>query len=296
MEYDNHAPCVCGKPIQLAPKVVRVTAPNPGVMTGPGTNSYLIGEDELLVLDPGPDDPGHIQTLVEAGGGRISRIAMTHGHLDHAPGAQRLAELTGAEILGRPTPSGAEFSSPRITRQVSDGDIIEIDGVVLRALYTPGHSSDHLCYLLVEENLLFTGDHLMQGSTVVIAPPDGDMEQYMRSLRMVFNLSPPPVALLPGHGMWMDDPQETVSSVISHREMRERIVLEALRHLDEKGLDQGVGIDDMLASVYSDTSEQLYPIARYSLWAHLRKLAAEGGVVASDPDDILAVWRVASDR
>ena len=135
----------------------------------------------------------------------------------------------------------------------------------------------------------------MQGSTVVIAPPDGDMKQYMQSLRRVRDLSPPPRALLPGHGTWMDDPQEIVSSVIAHREMREQMVLKALSRLDEEGRNQGVRIDEMLSSVYSDTPEQLYPIARYSLWAHLRKLAAESKAATSDPDDILATWHVTSD-
>ncbi len=292
MEYDYHASCVPGELTQLTPLVIRVVAPNPSVMTGPGTNSYLIGKDELLVLDPGPDDPGHIQRLVEVGDGRISRIAITHGHPDHAPGARRLAELTGAEIIGRPTPSDSGFSYLDIARHISDSDTIEIGGVTLRAIYTPGHSSDHLCYLLVKENLLFTGDHIMQGSTVVIAPPDGDMKQYIESLRMVRDLDPSPVALLPGHGMWMDDPQEVVSSVISHREMREQMVLDALSNLHEKGLDRWVQLDDILPSAYSDTAEQLHPIARYSLWAHLRKLAEEGKVVTGNRDDILANWQV----
>ncbi len=292
MAYDNHAPCIYGEPTQLTPKVIRVVAPNPSVMTGPGTNSYLIGGDELLVLDPGPDDRGHIEMLAEVGAGRISRIAITHGHPDHAPGARLLAQLTGAEIFGRPMLSGSELATPLNITQISDGDIISTGDVVLRALHTPGHSSDHLCYLLIEENLLFTGDHLMQGSTVVIAPPDGDMGQYMQSLRRVRDLSPPPRALLPGHGMWMDDPQEIVSSVIAHREIREEMVLKALSRLDEEDRSQGVRIDDMLSSVYSDTPEQLYPIARYSLWAHLRKLATEGKAVTSDPDDILATWHV----
>ncbi|MHB8262211.1 MAG: MBL fold metallo-hydrolase [Acidimicrobiales bacterium] len=321
---DPYYACIPGEPIELAPGVIRLVAPNPGVMTGPGTNSYIIGSDELVVVDPGPDNADHVHLLADIGEGRISKIAVTHKHLDHAPGAGLLAQLTGAEIAGfAPSPG---FEPDRL---VANGDILRVRGVELRAIHTPGHSSDHVCYLLAEENLLFTGDHMMQGSTVVIAPLDGDMAKYMESLRLLLDIAPLPRALLPGHGAWMDDPARIVSSVIEHRQMREETVWGTLCHMSRAGQDGGLNldrdetqvistrsgqhhrkgsdkgknpnenddrgreitIDDMLAVVYGDVSETLYPVARYSLWAHLRKLAQEGKVHAADMDDISTVWR-----
>lgn len=265
---------VPGRPDDVAPGVLRLTAPNPGLMTGPGTNSYLIGHGPVAVLDPGPDDAGHqegIVRLAQERGLRIRWIVVTHTHPDHAPGAARLATLTGAEVVGfGPDPgSGPPFSPDR---SVGDGWRLGEDaGIPLRAVHTPGHASNHLCWLHEEQGMLFTGDHVMHGSTVVIRPPDGDMAAYLRSLGAVMSLEPLPRTLAPGHGKVIGHPARAVEALIAHRRAREEIVRAALA---------GAGratVDELLPVVYADVTEAQLPVARFSLWAHLRKLAGEGG-------------------
>ena len=162
---------------RLSPLVRRVLAPNPGLMTGPGTNTYLVGDDDVTVLDPGPADDGHLDAIVAAGDGRIRWIVCTHTHLDHWPAAAELAERTGAEVLAFGPRDGLE-----VTGTLTDGDAIDGTEYSLQAVHTPGHASNHLCYLLDDERLLFSGDHVMDGSTVVISPPDGDMGAYLASI------------------------------------------------------------------------------------------------------------------
>jgi glyoxylase-like metal-dependent hydrolase (beta-lactamase superfamily II) len=270
-----------GRPTPISPMVTRVTAPNPGIMTGPGTNTYLIGTEELVVLDPGPDDPGHLDLVTAVGDGRIRAVVVTHTHPDHAPGAASLAARTGAELVGFDARDG--FVPERCA---SEGFAMEVGGHVLRALHTPGHASNHLCWLLEDEGLLFSGDHVMQGSTVVIAPPDGDMVQYLGSLRRLRDHEPSLVAIAPGHGSVLDDPRSVLDGIVSHRLGREDLVAAALARADTGT------VDDLLPVVYADVDEVLYPVARYSLWAHLRKLGQEGSAVPADADDIAAPWSV----
>ena len=276
---DPGAPPEPGRPVALAPGVVRVTAPNPGMMTGPGTNSYLVGTSEVVVVDPGPDEAAHVDALVEAGQGRIRWVVVTHTHLDHAPAAAALAQRTGAEVIG---------FGPRDAfdpdRSVAEGFELAGDGFCLRAVHTPGHASNHLCWLLLEEAMLFSGDHVMQGSTVVIAPPDGDMAQYMASLGRLLDLDPPLSAIAPGHGSLIEDPLPVVTGIIEHRRRREQAVLDALRAA------RSATVDDLVASVYADVHEALHPVARMSLWAHLRKLGQEGTAAGADPEDMAASW------
>jgi glyoxylase-like metal-dependent hydrolase (beta-lactamase superfamily II) len=277
---DPGAPPEPGRPVALAPGVVRVTAPNPGMMTGPGTNSYLVGTSELAVVDPGPDEPSHVDALVEAGRGRVRWVVVTHTHLDHAPAAATLAERTGAEVIGFGPRDGFDPD-----RSVGEGFELAGDGFCLRAVHTPGHASNHLCWLLLEERMLFSGDHVMQGSTVVIAPPDGDMARYMASLARLLELDPPVSWIAPGHGSLLDDPRSVVTGILDHRRQREQAVLDALR---------GAGratIDDLVGPVYADVHEALHPVARMSLWAHLRKLRDEGIVEGADPDDMASTWQ-----
>jgi glyoxylase-like metal-dependent hydrolase (beta-lactamase superfamily II) len=268
-----------GRPMALSPLVVRLTAPNPGMMTGPGTNTYLIGDGPLVALDPGPDDAGHLDAVAEAGGGRIETVVVTHTHPDHAPGAAGLAARTGAEVVGFDARDGFEPG-----RAAGDGFVVGAAGATLRAVHTPGHASNHLCWLLEEEGLLFSGDHVMQGSTVVIAPPDGDMAAYLDSLRRLASFDPPLRAIAPGHGSILGDPQSVIEGIVSHRLGREATVAGAL---DAAGT---ASVDDLVPVVYADVDEALHPVARYSLWAHLRKLGAEGRARGSDPDDISAPW------
>ncbi len=268
-----------GLPVAVSALVVRMTAPNPGMMTGPGTNTYLVGTDTLVVVDPGPDDEGHLDALAELGAGRVRAIVVTHTHPDHAPGAAGLAARTGAEVLGFSERDGFVPS-----RAVGDGFELHGPGVTLRALHTPGHASNHLCWLLVGEQMLFSGDHVMQGSTVVIAPPDGDMARYLASLRMLLVLDPPIATIAPGHGALIVDPAAALDGIIEHRLAREEKVAEALATAGR------ATVDDLLPAVYADVRDELLPVARQSLWAHLRKLDAEGRARTDDRADIEASW------
>jgi glyoxylase-like metal-dependent hydrolase (beta-lactamase superfamily II) len=280
----------------LSDLVVRITAPNPGMMTGPGTNSYVVGRHRgrggLVVIDPGPDDAGHVAVLADHGGGRIRSIVVTHTHRDHAPGAAALKAATGAEVIGFDARDGFVPD-----RTVTGGFVVAGDGFSLRSVHTPGHASNHLCWLLTEEQMLFSGDHVMGGSTVVIAPPDGDMAVYLDSLRRLLVLDPPLATIAPGHGALLLDPGATVEAVITHRLAREEKVVAALvaaveaQDVSGAGVTAGVTLDDLLPAVYGDVENpELLPVARKSLWAHLRKLADDGRARSDDTDDADARW------
>lgn len=258
-----------GVATQLSEKVCRIAAPNPGFMTGPGTNSYLVktGAD-FAVIDPGPAIEEHVDKLLAHTGGRIRWILTTHTHMDHSPAAAMLRERTGARIYGMPAPDGSQqdraFQPDHV---LAHGEAIDIGGHVLRAIHTPGHASNHLCYLLEDERLLFTGDHIMQGSTVVINPPDGDMIAYFDSLTYLKTLDL--AYLAPGHGFLMDHPHQAVDRLLAHRRRREHKVI---RELDRSG---GATIEELVAVVYDDVPVQRHAMASRSLLAHLRKLEAE---------------------
>ena len=270
-----------GRTVQLSERVRRLTAPNPGYMTGPGTNSYLVGDgDTLAVIDPGPDDLQHVEALLRESGAALRYILATHTHMDHSPAARRLKALTGAEVLGMPAPLHArqdqDFAPDRVLRH---GERIAVGNATLRVVHTPGHASNHLCYLLEEEKLLFTGDHIMQGSTVVINPPDGNMQAYFDALRAL--LQEDLEWLAPGHGFLIDHPHRAVRRLLAHRQTREDKVLRALR-------ESGATLDALLPRVYDDVPAERHAMAARSLFAHLEKLAAEGKAVM-DGD----TWRAA---
>lgn len=261
-----------GRAVRLSPRVIRVTAANPGVMTGPGTNSYLVGggpRNTWAVIDPGPDDAAHVDALLAAAPGPIEAILATHTHRDHSPAAQRLRERSGARLLGRradhPQRQDEAFHPDQ---PLAGGETLELDGATLRVIHTPGHASNHLCFLLQEERLLFTGDHVMQGSTVVIDPPDGDMAAYLASLRALSGLDLD--ALAPGHGFLIAPPRAAFERLIAHRLRREAKVLAALHTLGP------APASGLLAAVYDDVPERMHPVALRSLTAHLLKLQQEG--------------------
>ena len=288
-----------GRPVRLSGRVWRVTAPNAGPMTGPGTNSYLVGVGGgagWTVIDPGPDSAPHLQALLATAaqaGGNIERILVTHTHRDHSPGAVALAQATGAPVLGR-TATHLEWQDANFApqRELQHGERIALgDGhrshggysshgsATLRVLHTPGHASNHLCFLLEEEATLFTGDHVMQGSTVVINPPDGDMAAYLTALRGLLEIELEWLA--PGHGFLVAQPHAVLRALIAHRLRREARVLSAL---------QGLGpanIDTLLPAVYADVPTTLHPMARRSLLAHLLKLQADG---AARLDEAGGLW------
>lgn len=272
-------PLIPGVAAALSPLVRRIVAPNPGVMTGPGTNTYLVGIDEAVVIDPGPDDDSHLEAILGCGGDRIRWIVCTHTHPDHHPLVPRLKERTGAEVLAFEARDGLVIDGPLV-----DGDRIEATEFRLRAVHTPGHASNHLCFLLEEERLLFTGDHVMQGSTVVIAPPDGDMAAYLKSLERIRALRPPLRAIAPGHGHLITEPLVAIDEYLAHRRMREAQVLASVR------ADGPTTAEAIAAALYPDLVEELVPRARQSVHAHLRKLAEDGEITTEDADDESSAW------
>ena len=271
-EEPGPKPIVHGVASALSPLVRRIVANNPGHMTGPGTNTYLVGIDEIVVIDPGPDDAEHLDAIAGCGGDRIRWIACTHTHEDHVPGVAGLKERTGAEVLAFDARDGLE-----IDRSMLDGDRIEATEFVLRALHTPGHASNHLCFLLEQERMLFSGDHIMEGSTVVIHPPDGDMGAYLEQLERLKTLRPRLRSIAPGHGHLIEQPVAKIDEYLVHRREREAQVLAALP-------PTGTTTIDAIVTELYDIPEPLIPMACASVWAHLRKLAAEGHVTGDAID------------
>ncbi len=253
---------------ELAAGIRRIVAPNPSMMTGPGTNTYLVGTREIAVIDPGPQLDDHAADIRKKAGGEIRWILATHSHPDHSPGVARLAEMTGAEVLGMPPPDGKyQDKSFQPGRVLSDGDKLETDEFVIEAIHTPGHASNHLCYRHVGTNWVFTGDHVIDGATVVIDPPDGNMTHYLESLEKLKTLRAD--ALLPGHGERIDAPDEAIDRIIQHRLAREAKVLAAVEahpHLTTR---------ELVPFVYEDVAEKLYGWAERSLQAHLIKLESD---------------------
>ena len=253
---------------ELAAGIRRLVAPNPSMMTGPGTNTYLIGTNEIAVIDPGPAINDHATDICDKAGGEIRWILATHSHPDHSPGVARLAEITGAQVLGMLPPVGQhQDKSFRPDRVLADGDTLATDEFVIEAIHTPGHASNHLCYRHVATNWVITGDHVIDGATVVIDPPDGNMTHYLQSLEKLKALRPD--ALLPGHGERIDDPDQAIDWIIQHRLAREAKVLAAVEanpHLTTR---------ELLPFVYEDVPKKLYRWAERSLQAHLIKLESD---------------------
>lgn len=258
-----------GVPKRLDRLVTRLTAANPGMMTGPGTNTYLVGEEELAVIDPGPALDEHVAKILEVGAGRIRWILATHTHHDHSPAARALKAATGAEILGRAAPSGGNQDAGFAPdRQPADGEWLQLGKLPLRAIHTPGHASNHLCYLLEPTRMLFTGDHVMQGSTVVINPPDGDMRAYLASLERL--LGEDVAIFAPGHGYLIGSTAREIRRLIAHRLGREAKVVAAMQRRGPAALE------DLVTDVYDDVPPRLHPVALRSLTAHAAKLVADG--------------------
>ncbi|MEJ2603174.1 MAG: MBL fold metallo-hydrolase [Gammaproteobacteria bacterium] len=266
---------VAGRLERLSPLIRRIVAPNAGMMTGPGTNTYLIGSEEVAVIDPGPADPGHIDAIIEATEGRLRRVLATHTHRDHSPGATLLAQRTGAQLLGMPPPATPENDRAFAPdRPIVHGQRIGCEEYTLEVIHTPGHASNHACYLLLQEATVFTGDHIMNGSTVVIAPPDGNMADYLRSLALLKRYALERIA--PGHGEMLESPAAVVDWIIEHRNEREAKVLERLERVGP------CEMDILLAEVYDEVDPRLLPLAKYSLRAHLDKLLEEDRAILED--------------
>lgn len=254
---------------QLARGLWRVVAPNAGPLTGPGTNTYVVGSERPVVIDPGCEDARHLGRVLEIAGGEIDRILCTHSHPDHSPGAGWLRRQTGARVFGLPAPDDG-YQDPDYAPDAGllDGQRIAAGEFTLEVIHTPGHASNHVCLLLEETGLLFTGDHLMGGSTVVILPPDGSMRLYLRSLERLRRL--PLVNLAPGHGAVMERAVEEIDRVIAHRLARETKLVRALAARGPATLD------DVLPEVYDDVPPFMHGYARHSLLAHAIKLVEDG--------------------
>jgi glyoxylase-like metal-dependent hydrolase (beta-lactamase superfamily II) len=268
----------------LSPLVRRVVAANPGLMTGPGTNTYLVGIDEVAVIDPGPDLAKHVDAIVGAAmSDRVRWILLTHTHPDHWPAAARIRERTGARIAGFGKFPKADEVTVKLDDVLRDGDTIDGTEFRLEALHTPGHAPNHLCFLLEDERVLFTGDHVLNGTTTVVNPKrGGDMTQYLASLdrlRRIKRLA----RICPGHGDVMDDPQAVLDGYVAHRKMRERQIVKLL-----KGGPARIG--DIVGKLYTDTPEGLLDMAAHQVHAHLLKLKSEGKVTGSG---VRSVWTLA---
>ena len=264
------ASLIPGQATPIGPYAWRVLARNPGMMTGPGTNSYLYGKESLTVIDPGPEDHDHLQALLHAArdlGKPIRQVIVTHTHRDHSPGALALVAATGARCLGPFVPDdGLQDESWQADTLLADGDRVECGGVTLEVIETPGHVSNHLCFL-TDEGLLFTGDHLIQGSTVVIAPPSGSMGAYFASLRKLQGRGITMMA--PGHGDVIAEPETALSQTLAHRQKREDKVLHCLN-------EDALPLGQLVKAVYDDVPAFLHGVAEFSLLAHLIKLAEDG--------------------
>ncbi|MEQ3696017.1 MAG: MBL fold metallo-hydrolase [Pseudomonadales bacterium] len=260
------------------------TAPNPGPMTGPGTNTWVLGKGPFVVIDPGPNHSEHLESVYLACHQQIALIVLTHTHRDHAAGAAALRELSGAPVLGMTlTPDdGHQELSALPLLPVSKLSDFEVPGVSLNAVPIPGHVANHLCFYHQESQMMFVGDHMMNGSTVVIIPPAGHMGSYMTSLASLLRY--PMRAIGPGHGDVITEPKIEIERLINHRLTRERKVLGALS-------EQWSTLDQILGRVYDDIDPVLLPIAKLSLEAHLIKLCEDGKTRKQDGEH----WLLGSD-
>ena len=272
---------------QVSPLVRRVLAHNPSPFSYTGTQTYIVGTGEVAVIDPGPlgDDPNHIDALVRLlAGETVCAILCTHTHRDHSPAAAPLAAATGAPIIGC-APLVLQDDGPRSDasfdetytpdRVLEDGESLSGPGWTLTALATPGHTSNHLCFALAQEQALFTGDHVMGWSTTVVSPPDGDMAAYMRSLALLMTRED--AVYYPAHGAPIETPKRLVRGMMGHRKQREGQILRLLA--------AGTGhIPDMVALMYKGVDKQLHPAAGRSVLAHLIDLRARGLVRGAEAD------------
>ncbi len=268
---------------RVSPSIARVLTDNPGPFTFKGTGVYIVGGDEAAVIDPGPDNSAHVEALKRAlDGRRVTHILVTHTHSDHSPAAAPLKAWSGAPTYAfGPHGSGKAEDGVKVEEggdmafvpdvRVRDGDVIQGNGFSFECIHTPGHTSNHMCFALKEEQALFTGDHVMGWSTTVVTPPDGDMAAYMASLRKL--LARDDKVLYPTHGGPVRDPKPFIQAYIDHRLEREAQIVTCLRD----GLST---IPDMVARMYADVDKRLHPAASRSVLAHLIQLEQERRVVA----------------
>lgn len=281
---------------QISPLVRRLVENNPGPFTFTGTCTYIVGRGDVAVIDPGRENDAHTQAIIDAlKGERIAHIVVTHTHKDHSPGAALLAERTGAPIVGcapfvaKGGPETGLDSAHDLTyaptRVLKDGDRIEGDGYTLEAVETPGHASNHLCFALPQERSVFSGDHIMAWSTSIVAPPDGNMTDYMSSLDKLRGRED--ALLWPGHGGPVMEPQRYMRALSAHRRQREAAIVRRLHAGDET-------IHDMVARIYDGLDPRLVNAAALSVLAHMEDLVTRGVAVAEGPVTVHGRYRRAS--
>ncbi|HEY7669090.1 MAG TPA: MBL fold metallo-hydrolase [Hyphomicrobium sp.] len=279
-----------GVPSPMAPGVERLVANNASAFTFKGTNTYLVGTRSLAVIDPGPDDPGHLAAILRAAGKRpVTHILATHAHRDHVDSLSALKAATGAATYGfrrasLPRASEAESEESEYVNRdyapdvhVEGGDRIEGEGWALEALHTPGHAPDHLCFALEGQGVVFSGDHVMAWNTSVVAPPEGRMADYLRSLELL--LARGDEVLLPGHGGRILESRRTVKAYLLHRRWREQAILEAVRN----GTNT---VRKLLPLIYRDLPEDVLAAATLSLQAHIEHLAERGLITCDDAANV----------
>ena len=287
-----------GVAADIAPGVRRLVAPNAGPMTQNGTNTYIIGRGHVAVIDPGPESQDHLQALLDTlaeGGESVTHILLTHTHLDHCAGMPALKAATGARTAGfgsrglRTTdtlgPGGGSFADTAFAPDIplSDGDVLSGDGWEIKALHTPGHAPDHLCYDYVPARALFSGDQVMGWNTSVIAPPEGHMGAYLDSLHRL--LEHDHAAYFPGHGGRVDQPQRLVKAFIMHRRWRESEIVESLK-------PGARSVPEVTQQIYTGLPEHLTRAAQLSVLAHLEHLTENGRAEASGPVSLDATFRL----
>jgi len=285
-----------GELTRLSPLVRRIVANNPGPFTFAGTCTYVVGEERVAIIDPGPDDPAHIAAILAAlGKETIVAALITHTHRDHSPGARALKQATGAEIIGcAPYAAARDLALGEINpldaandlghqpdRILREGDVFHGAGFSLAAIETPGHTMNHLAFALPEEQTLFSGDHVMAWSTTIVAPPDGAMTSYMASLGKL--LARDDKIYWPGHGGAVEEPQRFVRALLHHRRAREKAILERLKAGDTQ-------IEAIVANVYKGLDPRLRGAAALSVLAHLEDLVTRGEAIADGPVTLAAAY------
>ncbi|MBS8261220.1 MBL fold metallo-hydrolase [Roseibium polysiphoniae] len=289
MKHDRQFDPAYGSAIEISDGIRRLTAPNPSPFTFHGTNTYLVGQDSITVIDPGPDSPEHIDTILKvSGGASVETILVSHTHLDHSPGARLLQAKTGAPIVGcaayRPARDlGAGESNPmdassdrdyKPDLQLEDGSLHKTSGADFEVIETPGHTDNHLCFALKGSPFLFSADHVMAWSTSIVAPPDGSMRSYMASLDRL--LARQETIYLPGHGGLVRDAHDYVADLKAHRLQREASILDQLS-------TEPISIPNLVLRIYHGLDPALRPAAALSVFAHLEDLASRKLVIA-DPE------------
>jgi glyoxylase-like metal-dependent hydrolase (beta-lactamase superfamily II) len=282
---------------QVSPLITKVLCKNPSPYTYTGTQTYFIGDKSLAIIDPGPVDMEHGEALLRAIGERdVSHILVTHTHMDHSPLSAWLSSKTGAKIIGygrhgSGRAGGLEFEDVEAGADknffphkiIADGDIINGNGWTIECVHTPGHTSNHICFKLIEENTIFVGDHLMAWATTVISPPDGDMRAYLKSLEKLKSHNAE--VLLPTHGGSIDNPRAFIRGVLIHRRMREGQILERLKERSQT-------IEEMVKSMYKDVDKRLHGAAARSVFAHIIALHDEGRITCEGDLSLTAQYKL----